>query len=191
MGISPPGRIPRRRGPGSELDLLAVGGDGTPPAELLLDRVPKGGGGRGLAVHAVGHRRWPSEAAKPSDDLRLVRVGRQGVRGHDGGAYGDVLAEDPELGGAVPELPAARAGRLIADEQHRRALVGQAMAEVMKDAASGGCGAAGNDDAGPVDAVQLPGVVARRAQMEARGNERPLALGLDARHVRVVLLGMT
>src|SRR5262245_66448193 len=62
------------------------------------------------------------------------------------------------------------------------------MAQVVEDSAPGRHAAAGDDDGGALEAVQLLRIPAGRAQLEARRHERPLALCLDARHVRVVLL---
>ena len=55
---------------------------------------------------------------------------------------------DPDFACAVDELPAARAGRLIAHEEHRVPLIGQRRRQVVQDASAGRHAAGRDHDAG-------------------------------------------
>src|SRR2546425_13054937 len=82
--------------------------------------------------------------------------------------FRSLLAEDPERRRAITQQAAARAGRLVAREQHGRALVAQSPAQMVEDAATRGHPAAGEDDRGAVQLVESLGVARGRGEMEAR-----------------------
>ena len=161
------------------LDLLAVLGDLDIPSQLCSMRAFRASFATRLAVHEIRRHRRRAETAEPAQDLARIGVRRHRVDLLDSRADRHVLAVDLDLLRAVDQLPAARAGRLEADEEHRVARVGQARDQVMQHAAAGRHAARRDDDRRRVAIRRAPST--RCAEVDRREtpalNARDLAAG--------------
>ena len=103
-------------------------------------------------------------------------------------ANGHVLAEDAHRASAVLDQPAARPGRLEADEEDRGLRVRETAPEVVQDAAAGDHAARGDDDRGAADVVDLARLLHGARQLEASRVERAGARGHGLGGVRIQVL---
>ena len=77
-----------------------------------------------------GLGRGGGEVSQPTNDLSLIRMGRQGGKFPDLGAHLNVLAINLDLRKSISEQTAPRGRSLVTYEENRIALAGQPAHEV-------------------------------------------------------------
>ncbi len=124
-----------------------------------------------LTVHEIGHPRRSLEAAQPSECFLRIGVGRHRINLLDARMHRNHLPANLHLARAIHQLPAACAGRLVTDKQHRAALVWQRAEQVIQDAPARRHAAGRDDDRRNFRSHELGRLLCRRHRLKSRGEE--------------------
>src|SRR3990172_6697554 len=135
--------------------------------------------------HALGS---PGRRAQPAHEPVRVGVGGEAVNRLDVGPHRDVLPEDPHGLRPLVELWPAGADGLVADQQHRRAWIGEALPQVVEHAPSGDHPAGRDDEDRPLDLVDRARLGRTASQPEVPAVERAVPRHGHGPHVPLEVL---